>query len=317
MDPYVLDTPWWLRRLIVSTFILPFRPKKSALAYASIWTEQGSPLLVLSASLAKQLQHLLAQPLALAMRYGQPSIDDAVKDLLDQGVQHIVVAPLYPQHADSTVTTSVQAVTNAVNNRAGDAISIGVLPPFYAASEHIDALQRSIANHLPTPFDHLLFSYHGLPERHITRSDPTGKHCLQSGDCCTTPSQAHATCYRHQALTTSRLVAEALGLEASKYSVSFQSRLGRLPWLTPYTDQTLAELPSQGVSHLAVVCPAFVADNLETLEEISIQGRQIFQEAGGKSLTLIPCLNDDPLWVHGLASLLERYTTAAIVDTSA
>lgn len=313
MDGYVLDAPWPVRRLIVSAFILPFRPKKSAAAYASIWTEEGSPLLLYSNALAQQLARRLASPVALGMRYGEPSIAAAVDELVRQQVDHIVITPMYPQHADSTVTTSIEAARNAIPAN----VTNTVVAPFYAAPEHIDALCRRIGEHLPSDFDHLLFSYHGLPERHVTRADPTAGHCLQSPDCCETPSAAHATCYRHQVFATSKLVAEALELPADRCSISFQSRLGRLPWLAPYTDQVLAELPARGIRRLAVVCPAFLADNLETLEEIGIQGRRTFLEAGGEELTLIPCLNDDAQWVRGFAALLQRYTEPANDETSA
>ena len=160
---------------------------------------------------------------------------------------------------------------------------------------------RSVEEHLPPDWDHLLLSYHGLPERHITQADPTGAHCLKREACCAIQSPAHATCYRHQALRASELLMRRLDIDVSRYSVSFQSRLGRLPWLTPYTDQMLAELPRRGVRKLAVACPAFVADNLETLEEIGISGRATFLEHGGESFTLVPCLNDNPRWVATLA----------------
>jgi ferrochelatase len=313
MDGYVLDAPWPIRRMIVSLFILPFRPKKSAEAYASIWTEHGSPLRHHSRALVAELGKQVTEPIALAMRYGNPSIADGVDELLSAGVEHIVIAPLYPQFADSTVTTCIEAARKAI----GTAAQTSVLPPFYANADYIEALRRTIAAHLPEPVDHVLFSYHGLPERHLTRTDPTGEHCLKRPDCCNTPSTAHATCYRHQAFETTRLVTEALGLEADRYSMSFQSRLGRLPWLTPYTDERLVELAEAGVRKLAVVCPAFVADNLETLEEIGIQGRDTFVEAGGEELTLVPCLNEDTGWAAALAGLLGDQTTAASAETSA
>jgi ferrochelatase len=247
------------------------------------------------------------------MRYGEPSIQNSIRTLYEAGADHIVIVPLYPQFADSTVTTSVAAARKAIGNSSPSS----VVAPFYAEDQHINALRESIREHLPARYDHVLFSYHGLPERHITQSDPTGKHCLQSVDCCVTESSAHATCYRHQALTTASLVAGGLELSPDQYSISFQSRLGRLPWLTPYTDQVLRELPERGIKHLVVACPAFIADNLETVEEIGIQGRATFLEAGGETLTLIPCLNDHPLWVQGLTQILRDHTTAARADASA
>jgi len=300
MDPHVLDIPWPLRRLIVSGFILPFRPKRSAEAYAKIWDAAGpgtgSPLLHYSQLLRERAASALDMPCALAMRYGSPSIDTALDELRRQGVTDLLLVPLYPQFADSTCTTT----DVRVRERAGPDMRVTTLPPFHARQEYLQAMATLLRDRLPPTWDHLLFSYHGLPERHITRADPTGSHCLKSPDCCTTPSPAHATCYRHQCYRTSESLAEMLALGSDRWSVSFQSRLGRLPWLTPYTDHVLAALPAQGVRDLVVVCPAFVADNLETLEEIGMAGRETFLDAGGQTFSLIPCLNDQPAWIDAL-----------------
>ncbi|MBX3706462.1 MAG: ferrochelatase [Pseudomonadales bacterium] len=302
MDPYVLDAPWPIRRLIVSAFILPFRPRRSAAAYASIWDAAGpgtgSPLLHYSAALQTATAAALDVPCELAMRYGKPSIAQALDALARAGVTELLLVPLYPQFADSTWTTT----DVRVRKLAAPRMRVATLAPFYDRPDYIAAMTDLIRTHLPAAFDHLLFSYHGLPERHITRADPTGSHCLKAPDCCTTPSPAHATCYRHQCFRTSTLVAQALGLAPERWSVSFQSRLGRLPWLTPYTDQVLADLPTRDVRRLVVVCPAFVADNLETLEEIGMAGRETFLEAGGADLTLVPCLNDRRAWIDALVA---------------
>ncbi len=301
MDRRVMDVPWLWRRLIVSGFILPTRPRRSARAYAKIWDaageRTGSPLLAYSKALHARLSDALTMPCELAMRYGQPTIASALRRLDEQAVSELFVIVLYPHHADSTRTTTIEAV----RSQTCDGMTVEVLPPFYDRPAYIAAQAGVIERNLPPHWDHLLLSYHGLPERHLTQADPTGGHCLQSADCCQRPSAAHATCYRHQVLRTSELLMAKLDIDESRYSVSFQSRLGRLPWLTPYTDQTLTQLPRQGVKHLAVACPAFLADNLETLEEIGITGRQNFLAAGGESLTLIPCLNDDPQWTAVLA----------------
>lgn len=325
MDPYVLTAPWLVRRLIVSGFILPFRPKRSAAAYASIWTEEGSPLLRHTEQLGQAVGDRAGLVCMVAMRYGEPSIAAALAQLQDVGCTELLLAPLFPQHADSTRTTAIEAVRKGLP--AG--MQLQVLPPFYGREDYVDCQVRLLEQHLPAHWDHLLLSYHGLPEQHLTRADPTGAHCLASADCCERASPAHATCYRHQCYATARAIARRLsgatsqsaqatggasprGGKASTHklldgrlSVSFQSRLGRLPWLRPYTDQVLAELPSQGVRRLAVYCPSFVADNLETLEEIGIQGRETFLQAGGESLTLIPCLNATPEWVQTLAGWIE------------
>ncbi len=300
MDPHVLDLPGPLRWLVVNLLILPFRPKRSAAAYASIWDaagrNTGSPLLYHSQGCRDRLAECVDMPVVLAMRYGQPNIAAAIRELRAAGASDILVIPLYPQHADSTRTTTIAAVQAALPAGA----TLRVLPPFYDQPAYLDAQSAVIEQNLPERWDHLLFSYHGLPERHILKADPTGKHCLQREHCCTEPSVAQATCYRHQTLHTSRLLAERLRIAPERYSLSFQSRLGRLPWLTPYTDQELAALPGRGVRNLVVACPAFVADNLETLEEIGMAGRDIFLSAGGDTYTLVPCLNAGPQWIAAL-----------------
>jgi len=307
MDPEVIDLPWPVRRLLVSCFILPTRPKASAHAYSSIWRDgkqPGSPLLHYSEAFTGALRTELSSisdaqdppiAVALAMRYGEPSISQAMAELAD--CTDIFLIAAYPHHADSTRTTTIRAAQEAL----GTGQRLRVMPPFYNDKDYISALASSIKAHLPADFDQLLFSYHGLPERHLTKADPTNSHCLQNPDCCEQASQAHATCYRHQVFATTHAVCAQLQLSRDRYSLSFQSRLGRTPWLTPYTDAVLAELPGQGVKRLAVVCPAFVADNLETLEEMGIQGRETFLAAGGEEFTLVPCLNNHSEWVKVVA----------------
>ena len=306
MDGHVLDVPPLLRWLIVSLLILPFRPRRSARAYARIWDAAGpgtgSPLLHYSRLCRDRLAECVDMPVALAMRYGNPSIPAALRELADSGADHILLLPLYPQHADSTRTTTIAATRAALP--PGTALT--VVPPFYDTQPYLDAQATAIAENLPERWDHLLFSYHGLPERHIRKADPTGRHCLADDNCCHEPSAAHATCYRHQAYRTSTLLAQRLGVGAERYGVSFQSRLGRAPWLTPYTDQQLRTLPGKGVRDLVVACPAFTADNLETLEEIDIAGRETFLAAGGTSFTLTPCLNAMPEWIAALKQLCMR-----------
>ena len=299
MDPHVLDVPWAIRALIVNAFILPFRPKDSAEAYSKIWTPEGSPLLVKSQALADKLQERLDAPVALSMRYGKPSIADGLLTLHENGVTQVCIVPLYPHYADSTIRTSVDsAMSHLPSGMQGN-----VIKPFYQAAENTRAWGETIRRHLPEQWDHLLLSYHGLPERHLTKADPTNGHCLKQENCCEVDSVAHQTCYRHQVFVTSKEIANYLELPAEKHSVSFQSRLGRIPWLTPYTDHVLEQMPRQGIKHVVVACPAFVVDNLETLEEMGMQGEETFLAAGGESFTLIPCVNDDDLWVDGLAAL--------------
>ncbi|MEJ2087665.1 MAG: ferrochelatase [Gammaproteobacteria bacterium] len=301
-DPYVVDLPSPFRQLVVGAFILPFRPRRSAAAYDKIWDAAGpgtgSPLLHYGRRLAARLVNVLPDmPVELAMRYGKPDIPSALARLAEAGVTEVLLLALYPQHADSTRTTTIESVRAALPT----GLSLTVVPPFFDDPDYLAVQASLIARHLPERWDHLLFSYHGLPERHLIKADPTGNHCLQSPDCCEVPSTAHPTCYRHQVRITSTRLATLLGIGDERYSTSFQSRLGRLPWLTPYTDQVLGELPSRGVQHLAVACPSFVADNLETLEEIGMAGKAHFLAAGGSTFTLIPCLNDEPEWVSVIA----------------
>ncbi len=303
MDGRVLDQPWPLRKLIVSGFILPHRPQRSAEAYRAIWWPEGSPQVVLSRRLAEGVHAALDAPVALAMRYGNPSIETGLGELLQQGSDELLLVPLFPHYAMSTAQSVVEE-TQAVLKRLRLDMPLRVLAPFYADARYIAALAASARPYLDQGYDHLLFSYHGLPERHLRKTDPTGQHCLRNADCCVTASPAHATCYRHQVLRTTELVVQALGVPDGKHSLSFQSRLGRDQWLQPATVHELERLAQAGVRRLLVLCPAFVADCLETLEEIGIAGREAFLAAGGESFTLIPALNDQPQWVAALRSLI-------------
>lgn len=303
MDARVLDFPAPLRRLIVSGFILPNRPRQSAHAYQSIWTAEGSPLIVYSRRLQARLQEILPAPVELAMRYGQPSIQTGLELLIARKVKRIVLVPLYPQYAMSTVETVV-AAAQAASKKMGNPVELRVLPPFYNHPRYIQALVASSRPALEGDFEHLVFSYHGVPERHLRKTDPTGQHCLSSPACCTTPSPAHAYCYAHQARETTRLFIEAAGLRPELTSVAFQSRLGRDVWLQPATEAELRRLAAAGTRKIQVICPAFVADCLETLEEIGMRGKETFLAAGGESYQAIPCLNDHPAWVAALAELI-------------
>lgn len=306
MDPYVIDLPWPVRRLLVSLILIK-RPEQSAHAYASIWWEEGSPLVVLSQRLQQQMKAQWTQgPVELAMRYGEPSIATCLLKLVAAGHKRITLAPLYPQFADSTTTTVIEEAKRVIREKKLN-VQLSVLQPFYDQPEYLNALVESAKPHLLQDYDHLLLSFHGLPERHLTRLDPTGSHCFKNEDCCKNASPAVlATCYRAQCLRTAALFAERMGLPDGKWSVSFQSRLGKAKWIEPYTEARLDELGKSGVKKLLVMCPAFVADCIETLEEIGDRGKEQFREAGGEELVLVPCLNDDPHWAKALATLCER-----------
>ena len=301
MDPYVIDVPVVLRSLIVRGLILPTRPAKSAEAYAKIWTEAGSPLVVISERTRAALEAQMGLPVGLAMRYGEPSVAAGVDELVARAgpLSELVVVPMYPQYAMASTTTAEVAVDAVLRARG---IPYRFVPPFFDDPGYLDALSARMRAELPPDAQYVLFSYHGVPKRHLRKTDPTGNHCLRSPRCCDTPSQAHATCYRHQALATTAAVARRLELAEGTFGSAFQSRLGG-GWLEPFTDVVLAELPGRGITRLAVVCPSFVADCLETLEEIELRGRATFVAAGGTSFSYLSCLNDDPRWIAALADL--------------
>lgn len=307
MDPRVIDVPYWLRSFLVRGIILNTRPKKSAEAYERIWWEEGSPLIVLSERLQKKIQKKTTAPVALAMRYGSMSLEKGLKELYDQGVDDVLVIPLYPQFAMAT-TETIEVKIDEIRKQQYPDMEVTSLPAFFNKPEYIEVLSRSISEALKNVhYEHLLFSYHGVPERHIRKSDVTKSHCQIDNKCCSTPSEAHAFCYRHQCLETTRQVAEKLNLREGSYSVSFQSRLGFDPWLKPYTDRTIERLGLEGVKKMAIVTPAFVSDCLETLEEIAMEGEEIFHEVGGKEFTVVPCLNDRDDWVEVLANWIETW----------
>ncbi len=307
MDERVIDKPFLQRYLLVKGIITRFRAPKSAEAYKSIWTDEGSPLIVLSRQLQKALQEQIEEPVELAMRYGNPSPKAAFDNLKAKypSLEEVIVVPLYPHYAMSSYETAV-VYAEEIHKKGKYNFKLTTIKPFYNVDTYIDALAESIKPYLQQDYDKILFSYHSIPERHILKGDTTGSHCLQSEGCCTTASMAHKQCYRHQCYETTRLAAEKLGLPTEKYAVSFQSRLGRAEWLKPYTAMRLAAMPGEGTKKLLVVFPAFVSDCLETLEEIAIEGRHIFLTAGGTEFTSIPCLNVHPQWIKTLAGWVEE-----------
>jgi protoporphyrin/coproporphyrin ferrochelatase len=308
MDERVIDKPWLLRALLVKGIIVPFRAPKSAEAYKSIWTDKGSPLIIISKQLRDALKKEVEEPVVIAMRYGNPSPKAAFDELVQKNpdLEEVIAVPMYPHYAMSSYETAVEYAKEQ-HKKGGYKFKLTTIKPYYNNDEYLNALCDSIQTYLQNEYDHILFSYHGVPERHIHKGDITGKHCLKVANCCETPSAAHEYCYRHQCLVTTKLVAERLDIPKEKWSMSFQSRLGRDPWLQPYTAQRFEDLPKQGVKKLLVVCPAFVSDCLETLEEIAEEGKEIFIHAGGESFEMIPCLNVHPLWVGAIAKWVKEY----------
>jgi ferrochelatase len=306
MDRRVIDTPWALRAAIVYGCILPFRPKESAHAYQSVWTKEGSPLIATCRRVQTQLQERVAIPVALAMRYQNPSIEEALGELADQNVEQLLLIPMFPHYAMSSYETAVERVKELLVQQ-GSRMTLTIQPPYYDEPDYISALTASAVNYLNDDYDHLLFSFHGVPERQIKKSDPTGCHCLKAGNCCEVSSPARATCYRAQCFKTVKAFVSQANISATKYSVAFQSRLGRDPWLAPSTEDELQRLALTGVKRLLVICPAFVADCLETIEEIGIRGRKTFLDAGGKNFVRIPCLNEHSAWLGTLEKMTERF----------
>jgi len=306
MDGRVLDAPWPVRFCVVHFAILPFRPKLSAEAYHKIWLPAGSPLVVISRNVQAKLQQRVRVPVELAMRYQNPSIPQAVRNLFQKGVDDMLLIPLFPHYAMSSFETAVERVKEVAAALA-PRMRLTVQPPCFEDPDYIAALVGNAQELLERGYDHLLFSFHGLPERHLRKSDPTRCHCLATENCCTTASPAHATCYRAQCFKTVAAFVKQAKVPEGKYSISFQSRLGRDPWLKPYTDFELPRLAQKGIRKLLVMCPAFVSDCLETLEEIGLRGRDTFLEAGGTEFALIPCLNEHPLWLEALERMVSRF----------
>jgi ferrochelatase len=309
-DERVLDVPAPLRWLLLEAIILPTRPKKTAHAYGKIWTEGGSPLLVTSEKVRAKLAAAVGDtlPVHAAMRYGHPSIPDTVAALVGAGVEEVLLFPQYPHYAMASWETVVVRIYEEFAAQA-PGIRVSCVQPFYGAPDYIEMLHAVSAPFLATPYDHILFSYHGIPERHLRKADSSRAHCLKVADCCHTCSPAHATCYRAQCFRTTAELAKRAGLDPAKYSNSFQSRLAGEPWLQPFTDYELARLPKAGVKRLLVICPSFLADCLETLEEISMAGKETFLEAGGEHFEKILCPNDHPAFIDFLANRVQKWLT--------
>ncbi|MSU25608.1 MAG: ferrochelatase [Opitutus sp.] len=301
-DERVIDQPAssFLRRGLVNGLIIPFRAKKSAHAYSTIWTAAGSPLIATSKLAQAALQNRTAAHVELAMNYGNPSIPAALRRLAAAGVEKLLLFPQYPHYAMSSWETVVAKVRREAAALAPK-MKIECVQPFYADPAYIDALVASARPYLAQPHDHLLFSYHSIPQRHLTKADSSRAHCLVVPDCCNTCSPAHATCYKAQVTRTTQLFTARAELAPDRWSISFQSRIMGEPWLTPYTDFEYRRLAAEGKKRLLVITPAFVTDCLETLEEIRLRGAEDFKTAGGESFTHIPCLNDHPAFIDFLA----------------
>ena len=306
-DPRVIDLPAPARRLLLELVILPFRPRASARAYAKIWTPGGSPLLVHSRALRAAVARELGPEytVALGMRYGRPSLREAAQELAAADVARVLALPLFPQYSEAATGSAVAKLREELAR--ADAPPVEVLAPFYAEPRFVAAF-AALARPRFAAFrpDHVLFSYHGLPERQVRASDATGAHCLARASCCDAIGPANARCYRAHCFATSRALAAALSLPTERCTTAFQSRLGRTPWITPFTDHALPALAARGVRRLAVLCPSFVADCLETLEEIGLRARERWTALGGEALDLVPCPNAEPAWARTIAEWIRE-----------
>jgi ferrochelatase len=305
MDKDVINLPYPLRWILVNAIIVPRRAPYSAANYKKVWLSEGSPLKVHTEDFAQKLQESLSSDyiVRIGMRYSDPSIENAMKDLQSLGVERILLAPLFPQEADATTGSCVKEARKS-HKKLQMTVPLDVLPSFFALEEFIDPSVKSVEKSLEGHgVDHYLFSFHGLPESHVKKN----AGCLENKNCCLEKNACHKPCYRAQCFATASKMAELLKLEKNQWSVSFQSRLGRAEWLKPSTDSKLEELAQTGKEKLAVLCPSFVADCIETLEEIGIGGKELFHSKGGKAFHLVSCLNDDDQWAQGFARWVQTF----------
>ena len=303
-DDYVLDLPKILQQIILRVFILPFRPKKTLEAYELIWTPEGSPLIKSTESIAKKLSLKTGWDVDYAMRYEDPSIENALLNFKNKGIYKIIVISLYPHNAlATTITTEME--TRIVAYKLSEDFELVFTKPFFDNEIYINAIANTIKPCIEkASFDKIVFSYHGIPKRQAKKTDETGEHCFSDSNCCEIAGDGSKDCYRSHTRIASDLTAKKLGLSDDQWEVAYQSRLGP-GWLTPFTDKRLAELPEEGKKNIAVLCPSFISDCLETLEEIDIRGRKTFFDAGGKNMTYIPCLNDSEDTINLLENLVK------------
>jgi ferrochelatase len=304
-DPRVIDIGAFRRWLLLNLIILPFRPARSAEAYELIWTGRGSPLLFHTRDLATKVQARCGDGVVVevAMRYGKPSIPEALGRLKAEGVDRIVVFPLYPQYSSAATGSSIERVASVASG-SWNTPFLQIVPPFYDHKAFIDAcLAVARPVYQEGPWERVLFSFHGLPERHCRKSDESGVHCLASATCCDLIVEANRNCYRAQCFSTAAAIAAGLGIPEERRIVCFQSRLGRTPWIRPYTDEVVVDLAKGGVKRALILSSAFVADCLETIEELGIRAAASFKAAGGELLRLVPSLNADDRWADGVVAL--------------
>ncbi|TND09222.1 MAG: ferrochelatase [Bacteroidetes bacterium] len=306
-DPRVIDISPLGRLLLVNLVIVPFRAPKSAKLYKSIWTEKGSPLLIHGIALKEKLQETLGgnYVVVFGMRYQNPSLGSALEELRKAGVSKIKIVPLYPQYASSSTGSTLEELMRLV--RKWEVIpSLESISHFYDHPAFIRALTAAGKEFDHRQYDHVVFSYHGLPERQIKKAAVHyGNDSCSFGTCCDKITENNRYCYRANCFQTSRLLSEALGIPKEKYTISFQSRLGKTPWIKPYSDHVIEERAKKGDKKLLVFSPAFVADCLETVHEIGVEYNELFRKHGGEKVQLVPSLNSRQEWVQALQEILE------------
>ncbi len=308
LDARVIDYPWLPRNLLVRGLIAPFRSGSSSKLYKMLWTEEGSPLKIYGERVAEGVQQHLGEEyvVELAMRYQNPSIESALNRLLDMQVSEIIVFPMFPQYASAT-TGSIHEMVMRILATKETIPNVKLINSYYDYEPVIEIFADNARKFDLDSFDHIIFSYHGLPQRQLRKGDPTGSHCLKKENCCQSIGLANQFCYSAQCHATTRLIAEKLALSPDRYTTSFQSRLGPEAWIQPYTIKTIEEKAGEGARRLLVFSPAFVADCLETIIEIGTEYQEEFEEMGGEKVDLVPSLNDDPRWIRAVADLVERY----------
>ncbi len=301
-DKYVIDIPWLLRKILVNLIIIPFRVKNSTSLYQKLWTDKGSALLYYQNSLVSKLNKKYGSEFEVfsAMRYGNPSLEKILKHIQSKGYQDLIVYPMYPQYATSTTLSTRQRVEHLLEKNKIQ-IKLRFIDQFYNHRAFVDSFVKKIRNANYQNFDHIVFSFHGLPNRQVEKLHPN----VSSISCsCSIKMPEHGrNCYKATCYETSRLLAKELNLEEEDYSVSFQSRLSN-NWLTPFTDKTLMDLLTQGKNKILVVAPAFVTDCLETIIEIGLEYKEMFLKSGGEDLTMVSSLNDDDVWVDAIYEIV-------------
>jgi ferrochelatase len=309
MDARVIDIPLWQRFLLINFVIAPFRALESAKGYRQLWGPQGSPLKVYGQKLEALLQQALGEAfeVKLAMRYQNPGIKPVLSQFKGKGFKQLVVIPLYPQYASSSSGSAIEEVMHAIS-------SWEVIPEIKLVSQFFDhplfikSFAETGKKYMGLKrYDHYLFSYHGLPEHQIFKS--SNHNYCDLGDCCSSYTNKNQYCYRAQCFETTRLLVKELGIKKEEYTISFQSRLGKTPWIKPYTDEVIKQLAGRSVKKVLAFSPAFVADCLETTVEIGIEYKKLFLEHGGEDLQLVESLNAQPAWVECLKQIVLEYSS--------